>query len=429
MNWYGIGYTFIRFAIPLFFATMAFALPLEKRKGWQWRLPLGTVLYTFFSGLIQQFSSYLRVDWFLFNFLFIFVFAGLCLYFVTKISLKEAFFYAATAYLIQNLVDNANVLVYLLSGSPTSLWAEWLCFLLPYFVVYPVYYFVFVKRFMSQAASMINNVVFFSLIILSLVITYVVSMYANFKEADSTISLRLYAIFATALELLLAFNVFNSSYLQNENDLLERLLAKQNDTNARSQENYELLSTKIHDLRHQIRAIKEQTTSPEVLSSLEGLEKQTRIFNNSVKTGNKALDTILSENSLYCSDNNILFSCMADGAALSFMDELDLYSLFDNAVENAIEALKGVEEGKRTITISVKQLGEQVFIHVENYSPKKVAFIDGMPQSSKADSAYHGYGTKSIAYIAKKYHGIATFYQEDDLFKLSVYFPLKQVVA
>lgn len=57
-----------------------------------------------------------------------------------------------------------------------------------------------------------------------------------------------------------------------------------------------------------------------------------------VHTGNDALDAILSEKGLACEQGGIAFRCMADGAAVGFMAPTDIYSLFGNALDNAIEA-------------------------------------------------------------------------------------------
>jgi hypothetical protein len=425
-SWLTIGYNFIRFVIPMFVSTMIFLANQEKRSHWIWRFLVATLLYTGLSMVVSNFGVYLKIDWFFFTFLIFFAFAAFALYGVARISLKEAFFYAMAAYLVQNLVDNTNVLVFLIAGSPDNLGAQWAIFLVPYLLIYPIYFIVFVSRFKNKYAGVLENTLFFGIVIVGLFTTYVLSMYASFKEADPSQSVRTYAILADALELLLMFNIFNSSYLQTENEMLERLLARQDDANSRNQQNYELLSIRIHDLRHQIKTLEETATNEATRKSLQDLEQETRIFNNSMKTGNRALDTILSEKSLYCSNNNITFSCMANGAELSFMSESDIFALFDNAIENAIEALKNVPEGNRTITINVKSTPMMLFIHIENYCADKVAFAEGLPQSSKKDAVYHGYGTKSIAYIAKKYHGIASFAQENNLFKVNVYFPLKE---
>ena len=64
-----------------------------------------------------------------------------------------------------------------------------------------------------------------------------------------------------------------------------------------------------------------------------------------MRTGNEILDTILTEKSLICENSGIHINCVADGSLLAFMNPVDLYTLFGNALDNAIEA--GEKAGKQ----------------------------------------------------------------------------------
>ena len=60
-------------------------------------------------------------------------------------------------------------------------------------------------------------------------------------------------------------------------------------------------------------------------AKLLDMESRIAAYEAVVKTGNEILDTVLTEKKLTCQINHIAFSCIADGAQLSFMDELDIY--------------------------------------------------------------------------------------------------------
>ena len=60
-------------------------------------------------------------------------------------------------------------------------------------------------------------------------------------------------------------------------------------------------------------------------------------------------------------------------------------------------------------------------IKVENYCSELIEFENGLPLS-KEDSIYHGYGTKSIDYIAKKYGGYCLFEQKNNIFSVTICF-------
>ena len=57
-------------------------------------------------------------------------------------------------------------------------------------------------------------------------------------------------------------------------------------------------------------------------------------------TGNQAIDAILNEKSLYCSQRGIALNCLVDGSAVGHMEYVDIYSLVGNIMDNAIEAVE-----------------------------------------------------------------------------------------
>ena len=65
-----------------------------------------------------------------------------------------------------------------------------------------------------------------------------------------------------------------------------------------------------------------------------------------------------------------------------------------------------------------------IFIRIDNYTTRNIEFDhDGVPITSNEDKNIHGFGTKSIKYIAEKYHGKTTFEIEDNIFSVSVTIP------
>lgn len=113
---------------------------------------------------------------------------------------------------------------------------------------------------------------------------------------------------------------------------------------------------------------------------------------------------------------------MIDGAQLDFMRDADIYSLFGNALDNAIEAVKDVDEEKRNIGISVKRVGEMVSVHVENYLDKPLEMNGDLPRTTKKDKEFHGFGLISIRNIVQKYGGIMTVKRVNNTFNLNIIF-------
>ncbi len=185
--------------------------------------------------------------------------------------------------------------------------------------------------------------------------------------------------------------------------------------------NMELINIKCHDMKHQLRSMLEKQSVDEEF--IKEAQDVISVYDSQVKTGNDALDLLLTQKSLACSATKTELTVMIDGEALSFMSAQDINSFFGNAIDNALEYLTRVPEKNRFIRISSKKVGEMMSIRIENYCTNDITFNkSGLPQTTKEDNGYHGFGTKSIQMVARKYSGDASFEREDDLFVMTAYF-------
>ena len=100
----------------------------------------------------------------------------------------------------------------------------------------------------------------------------------------------------------------------------------------------------------------------------------------------------------------------------------DIYTLFNNALSNAVEAVKKLEDPeKRVISLSVRKTGGHAEIELTN-------FFDGTTVQSggttKQDAHRHGFGTMSMRYIAEEYGGSVSIQTQKDIFTLMIVIPL-----
>ena len=96
------------------------------------------------------------------------------------------------------------------------------------------------------------------------------------------------------------------------------------------------------------------------------------------------------------------------------------YSLFGNALDNAIEYAMTLEEEKRVIKLSVSSSGSLVGVVVKNYYEGEEVKSDTVLRTSKRDKFYHGYGVKSMKNIAEKYGGSFAVNTNDNEFVVSI---------
>ena len=231
---------------------------------------------------------------------------------------------------------------------------------------------------------------------------------------------------ACLLTLFLEYELLYNRQLELDAAALEQVVANQARQYQLSRETMDAINLKVHDIKHQIRQL--QDGSAEVnATALASLEKDIRIYDSSVRSDNEALDTILTEKRLVCEAEDINLSCIADGRALAFMEPTDIYSLFGNALDNAIEAVQKVEDPeRRTIRVIVRRLGDMASIHVENYFEGTVSFADGLPITNKDDASNHGFGTRSMRRTVEKYDGTITMGARGQLFQVNIMIPVKE---
>lgn len=181
-------------------------------------------------------------------------------------------------------------------------------------------------------------------------------------------------------------------------------------------ESVEMINVRVHDLKHQIEDMKNQGELTDKM--IRQLEESADIYQSVVQTGNEVLDVILSSVSLRCQKNKTQLTVMADGKAVDFMDDTDIYSLFGNMLDNAIEYENTInQENMRFISLTIKKKDDIVCIHSENYYGKEQPDED-LLKTTKKDSDNHGLGTKSMKKIIEKYKGVINFHVADHMFQV-----------
>lgn len=101
-----------------------------------------------------------------------------------------------------------------------------------------------------------------------------------------------------------------------------------------------------------------------------------------------------------------------------------IYALFNNAISNALEAVRQVENpDKRIIDITLAQENNEIGIVVTNYFEGSRQIVNGLPATTKEDRNHHGFGIMSMKYIAELYHGTISTTAENEIFTLQIHIP------
>ncbi len=236
-------------------------------------------------------------------------------------------------------------------------------------------------------------------------------------------ALCVYAIACNALALFIQYFMYRFATVASANITLQRIGEERERQYELSKENIELLNQKCHDLKHKLLALGDKLPPSEIESMKETIAE----YDGFVRTGNAAFDTVVNEKMRRCRRERITLTCMGDGRALDFMEVMDIYSLFGNALDNAVEATEGLSDpGRRQISVVVEKRGGFVNVSVLNYTDGKGELPEGLPEglpetTKTAEPGYHGFGLKSIRATAEKYGGDIAVSRSDGVFRLNIF--------
>ena len=294
-----------------------------------------------------------------------------------------------------------------------------------YFVSYWLLYALFARRIKKGSNMKIRNGSLLVLMGIGLLIDIVLNSVVTYAENLSMLIDVVYNVtnmLCCFLLLYCQFSLLQSKEKEDELDFVNRMRHQEKEQYAISKETIDLINMKCHDMRHQIREIGRNKSFP--ADVIREMESTISIYDSMVKTGNETLDVILTEKSLRCNKSGIVLTCVADGALLGFMSATDLYSLFGNALDNAIEAAEKVSDPERRVVgLKINKAKGMVSVNVKNSFEGTLDFDEhGHPKTTKEDSAYHGYGIKSIAYIVEKYGGNLSIAVKENVFNLNILF-------
>ena len=413
----------VSYGLQLFFAEIIFLYPFPKRRHFSLRIltAFALILGTNWLNLV-----YVR-NWFPSAFM---NFTGLLLTIcISFLGMWQTFDAEALAILsgcvagvaVQHISHQVSRLVSLIpfQGMPDPLAAELLTAAVVYLLVW-----ITVGQWVAERRIYEDNdkrmiIVAVLIVLICIGITRLLRMGSPMNNY-MTLCTALYAIVCCTLALYVEFYVHESMRAHSEMLVLRRINEEERRRYELSCENAEQMNIKYHDLKHKLRYLEQRLPREE----LDSMRAPIDSYESTYDTGLDVLDIVLNEKQMLCKAKGITLTVMGNGADLSFMNAMDVYSLFGNLMDNAIEAVELLEPPeKRQISLVLERRGEFVYISCMNYTESTVVLRqDGLPGTTKTrELGYHGYGLRSIRMIAEKYHGDIRIQAENGMFGLSIY--------
>lgn len=403
----------------------ALSFPLTKRPHFPLRLALctaaGFTLLALFAGKIYIVGSSPQA---LLSHALVCMLIYATLLMITIVCFDETIwtllFVTASSYIAQDLAGSVKTLmrefawIQQLSQTAGVLAVDVLCygsvFLLLHFLLRP-----YTKQREAIFGSKLKAV--FSVVVLAVCIGMARLTQDNPDRGHlAIIAETVYQVIIDILIIALQLGVMEATKQAKHAETMRELVHQQRVQYEASKESAQIINEKYHDLKHLIKSFR--GTVPQ--EQLDKLKQSIAAYERPVDSGNEVLDVLLNEKIGLCQQRNIVLTCNLGHTDLSFVEELDLYSLFQNAIGNAVTAVSALPpEEERFISVSALCEGNMITIHMENPCTGDVRFVNGLPMTQE-DPDWHGFGMKSMVRTVEKYGGTLTTELRGKLFLLDI---------
>lgn len=424
--------TCIRFSFQLLLAELFFLYDYPKQEHFFRRIFCSSVVYATITGLLFYLLKYMIppnevLDIAFWLGLFFLTMGGI--YFCYDLTFTELLFIGISGYALQHIAFLiAEIIKYIFHIHPESIsvfWDNLIFRILIYIAVDIIVYCTIIRKNQNKLEIKDKDIRMIIIMFATLTSTIILSSLSGssrFNPNGNLIIYQLYSLLCASLIIYIEYYLFRENRLKHDNEIMEQLFQLSDVQMRTSKEAIDIINIKCHDLKYQMRMLENLDDKNDRKEYIDELKNAVSIYDATYQTGNDALDYILREKTLLCNEYQIAFSCIADGTLLSFMQSPDTYALIGNALDNAIECVKKEAPGIRIISLKISRFHNMVSIHLENTCTQPPQFQDGIPLTTKGDTAHHGFGVRSIRSIVTKYSGQMRMKAENHKFYLDLLF-------
>lgn len=426
------AWSLIVFVGELLLATSVYVFKLRRRNHfWLWLvLCLSCFIgFAYSWSLIPYINSVTSI---IFSILFFFIaFFGLIgsLMACFKVNIQAAMFLGTAGYAMQHFTYKLIQIVIgsIEKGIPSfvdnnyGIYGIYASFVI---ISLPIFYNMFGKKIHKNETLIIEDsrllIISIILIICTIILNLIYESFVKVSNLTLFIVGCLFDMVCCFLTLFIEFEMLKSKEISEAYIQMKTIWESEKKQLEISKENMDYMKILAHDLKHELN----ESTLLISKDKVDELNRRIAAFGNSIKTGNDILDLVIAERTLIVQKENINLSIIADGSVLSNMKQSDCYSLFMNIMDNAIDAVKELSKDQREISLAVRESMGMILIHEVNPFKGTLNFKDGLPQTTKGDSMYHGLGTKSIKGIVDSYSGDCEIsIKDNNIYVLNILLP------
>lgn len=215
---------------------------------------------------------------------------------------------------------------------------------------------------------------------------------------------------------------FYSAQKEREERLKVEVLEKQFAYYQEKQKDEERVRSIYHDMKNHLLLLQAQNgNGQDIQKSIQELQEQIQEYENYYHTGNEFLDIIIRDKARTAQKKQIDFNAVISFADGSFIELLDISTIFGNALDNAIEASEKIPENRRLITVKANRVRDMMIITVENNASPDLSISEG---TTKEDAFLHGFGLPNIQKAVERYGGQCSIKAENEMFVLKILIPI-----
>ena len=408
---------------------VAFCLPLRRRKNFKVRLALAAIpimlLMPLYVLALRNFSP--RKQWliatavFMISILILTVAVGFCV----EMDWSGAVYCAVWCVIASQTIGEIGELTFwflreyypermiLSEGSTPAAFASLL------FIA-----FCCIAIYFTVARSMPYNGIYHagprqmgSALVLGLMFTWMFVLLMTKHEMGEPLATLSMCQFYCLTLMYLQTELFKKSAMQKEMDTLNLLYERQRQQYQIARQNVQIINRRCHELKVQIADLRRLGANQALQETLDEAETAARLYDAGANTGNEVLDVVLTEKTLLCESRKIQLNAVADGSCLKNFEPSDLYALFANALDHAIESAVHIQQQERRV-IDLLVCVRQNFVVINVISPER--------EVQMGDNRSLNYEIKVIRRIVQKYKGTLTTETKNKFFAIKIIFPQEQ---
>lgn len=238
-------------------------------------------------------------------------------------------------------------------------------------------------------------------------------------EALTMLYYRIYSCLTCVVMYLLLLTLQHNKVAQLELSMIRQSNLRQKEQYEFKKEVIDRVNIRAHDLK---KLLSRMETAGAIYdkSALDQIRRELSEYDDLAHTGSEVMDIILADAAERCREAAVRFTWILDGAALGFVDTIDLYAIFGNLLDNAITAASAVSDPEnRIVSLQMREAGELLYFHMYNTYENALRFDGGLPRTTKRDTENHGFGMRSVRASLKKYGGELRISAENQLFNVN----------